>query len=453
MANRPGGELAARPLLFEWIVDCSGSMSMYGKMDALNSAIRAALPEMRCVAENNPSVDVRMRTIAFSHGAKWLSAPVALHDFKWTDLLADSLETAASAADVVFLMDTSGSMHGEIETVRSQCVAFADKITKCGADVHIGLVGFDIGGHWGLPKGAYTVHNLSVYTIGIWPLNTPAEFKKRVQELKLGSFGGGGCYLADPSTVEVFPRLIRMFSESRREARRFLVIISDEIGSVAGVPQIVELLNGSKITAHVLGVSGPSQAHRRIAGRTGGQFWDILSSKGNHDFSGILGDVAETIGKEMKQTLEDGTISAGTDMGAALRMVAAELEVEIMPPRGLPPVLVLVSDGQPTDDFKTALSQLESQTWGKKSVRLAIGIGADANLNVLQRFIGTSEIKPMTADNPETLARYIRWVSTAVLESVSAPASQVGERSGRLHVALPSAPEIIAEKFNAEHIW
>ena len=453
MANRPGGELAARPILFQWIVDCSGSMSINGKMEALNASIRAALPEMLRVAENNPSVDVRIRALAFSHGAKWLSVPVPLHQFDWIDLIADPLENAASTADVVFLMDTSGSMQDEIEAVRSQCVSFADKITKCNADVHLGLVGFGIGGHRGAPRGEYTVHDLAEYTIGTWPLKTPAEFKKYVHELRLGLFGGRGCYLADQSTVEIFPHLIRLFAESRREARRFVVIVSDEMGSAVGVTKIVELLNGSRITGHVLGVSARSQAHRQIAEKTGGQFWDIKSSKGNHDFSGILGNVAESIGKEMKQTLEDGTVSAGTDMGAALSMAAADLDVKKMPPRGLPPVLVLVSDGQPTDDFKAGLSQLENQPWGKKAVRLAIGIGADAELTVLQRFIGTPEIKPMTADNPDILARYIRWVSTAVLESVSAPASQVGTRSGKLHVALPSVPQFIADKFNAEHLW
>ncbi|MFO1003719.1 MAG: hypothetical protein U0936_25590 [Planctomycetaceae bacterium] len=118
MANRPGGELASRPLLFEWIVDCSGSMSVNGKMDALNTAIRKALPEMHRVAENNPSVEVYMKTIAFSHGAKSLNAPTPIREFEWVDLIADALSGANSAADVVFLLDTSGSMQGKLEAVR-----------------------------------------------------------------------------------------------------------------------------------------------------------------------------------------------------------------------------------------------------------------------------------------------------------------------------------------------
>ncbi|MFO1003718.1 MAG: hypothetical protein U0936_25585 [Planctomycetaceae bacterium] len=162
---------------------------------------------------------------------------------------------------------------------------------------------------------SYSVHSLTEYTAGIWPLNTPKKFKKHIRELKLGLFGGSGCYLADPSTVEIFPHLIRLFSESRRP-RRFVVIISDEIGSTAGVSQIGLLLKSNKITGHVLGVSGSSRAHQQIADGAGGQALGHFVIKGYADFSGILGNVAESIGKEMKQILEDGTISAGTDLGA-----------------------------------------------------------------------------------------------------------------------------------------
>lgn len=454
MAKRPGGQLAARPLLFEWIADCSGSMSVNGKMDALNASIRTALPEMRRVAENNPSVEVQVRTLAFSHGAKWVSEATPLDRFEWIDLIADPMAAAAASADVVFLMDTSGSMGGEIKAIRLNCIAFADQITKRGADVRLGLVGFDIGGHRGeKPRGSYQIHNLSEYTIGTWPLKSPAQFKSYIQELKLGQFGGCGCYLADRSTVEIFPHVVKIFADDRRESRRFLVIITDEIGSTDGVPEIVRLLQDAGIVAHVLGVPGSNRAHEQIAAKSSGQFWNILSSKGDQDFSGLLTTVADTIGKEVKKNLADGTTSAGTDIGTALSQVASDLQMQKMPTRALPPVLVLVSDGRPTDNFKTGLQELEKQPWGKKAVRLAIGIGADADANVLQQFIGTPEIKPLTASNPDTLARYIRWVSTAVLGAVSAPASQTERPSGGLHVALPTPPEQIADKFDDDQVW
>ena len=52
MANldRPGATLAARPLHFIFLLDGSGSMSVDGKIDALNDAIRGALPDLRELA-------------------------------------------------------------------------------------------------------------------------------------------------------------------------------------------------------------------------------------------------------------------------------------------------------------------------------------------------------------------------------------------------------------------
>ncbi len=35
--------------------------------------------------------------------------------------------------------------------------------------------------------------------------------------------------------------------------------------------------------------------------------------------------------------------------------------------RALPPVLVLISDGQPNDDFDSGLKELLSKPWGKES--------------------------------------------------------------------------------------
>jgi uncharacterized protein YegL len=130
-----------------------------------------------------------------------------------------------------------------------------------------------------------------------------------------------------------------------------------------------------------------------------------------------------------------------TDMGKALSMVAEQLKIPPMTDRALPPVLVLISDGQPTDNFERGLGSLMDQPWGKKAVRIAIAIGADADHEVLQKFIGHPELKPLQANNPEALVNYIKWVSTAVLKSASSPASQTtASPSLGVHVPVPVAP-------------
>lgn len=233
MKKRPGGELATRPLHFIWIADCSGSMSVDGKIQALNYAIHNAIPDMRKVANENPNAEVLVRAIRFSSGAQWhvsQSTPVA--DFEWADLSADGV----------------------------------------------------------------------------------------------------------------------------------------------------------------------------------------------------------------------------TDMGRALSMVADQLKIPPMTDRALPPVLVLISDGQPTDDFESGLKALMDQAWGKKAVRIAIAIGEDADLEVLQQFIGHPELKPLQANTAESLVKYIKWVSTAVLKSASSPSSQAADSlSPVVNVPIPAVPD--TGPSSADDVW
>ena len=234
MKKRPGGELATRPLHFIWLADCSGSMSTDGKIQALNNAIREAIPHMQKVADENPNAQVLVRALKFSNRAQWhISQPTPVEDFKWVDLSADGV----------------------------------------------------------------------------------------------------------------------------------------------------------------------------------------------------------------------------TDMGKALSMLAEQLKIPPMTDRALPPVLVLISDGQPTDDFNKGLQELMDQPWGKKAVRIAIAIGEDADYAVLQKFIDHPELKPLQANNPESLVRHIKWVSTAVLKSASAPASQsAGATPAAVNVPVPT-PTVDAEPDNALDVW
>lgn len=101
-----------------------------------------------------------------------------------------------------------------------------------------------------------------------------------------------------------------------------------------------------------------------------------------------------------------------TDLGAALTLVAEQLRVPPMPERALPPALVLVSDGMPTDDWQAGLGRLMDEPWGQRAVRMSVGIGRDVDHDVLQRFIGTTDAAPVTANNPEQLVRMMRWATT-----------------------------------------
>ena len=115
----------------------------------------------------------------------------------------------------------------------------------------------------------------------------------------------------------------------------------------------------------------------------------------------------------------DLTAGGVTAMGMALELVASELKQFSLDTKRLPPVLVLLTDGQPTDDFKKGLDELMSTPWGKKAVRIAIAIGKDADLSVLEQFSGNKELV-LEAKNPQLLVKFIKWAST-VVKNVSAP--------------------------------
>jgi uncharacterized protein YegL len=130
-----------------------------------------------------------------------------------------------------------------------------------------------------------------------------------------------------------------------------------------------------------------------------------------------------------------------TDMGKALTMLADALKLENMPARGLPPVLVLTSDGQPTDDFNAGLKSLMDQPWGTKAVRIGVAIGDDADLDVLHKFIGNPEVKPLVASNVQDLVKKIKWASTVPLKAASNPASRAKDTPGSAaNVQIPAPP-------------
>lgn len=138
-------------------------------------------------------------------------------------------------------------------------------------------------------------------------------------------------------------------------------------------------------------------------------------------------------------------LSAGgvTDLGEAIDLLCSALDISNMPVRGLPPVVVLVSDGQPTDNYKQPLDRLVRMPWGAKSVRISIAIGDDADLAVLQEFMGgdARERKPLVAKNAQDLVTFIKWASTVPLNAVSRPATRALGTNSTAHVDIPPPPD------------
>jgi uncharacterized protein YegL len=84
------------------------------------------------------------------------------------------------------------------------------------------------------------------------------------------------------------------------------------------------------------------------------------------------------------------------------------------------PAIFLMSDGEPTDNYKHGLEKLKQNNWFKKAIKVAVAIGEDANKTVLADFTGNIEAV-ITVHTPEALKKWIQFVSVR--------ASEIGSKS------------------------
>lgn len=77
-----------------------------------------------------------------------------------------------------------------------------------------------------------------------------------------------------------------------------------------------------------------------------------------------------------------------TALGAAYRLLATYLgSIEEQAFPSLPPILLLLSDGMPTDDVATALEALAEKRLAQNALRFAIGIGQEIDARILQAWL------------------------------------------------------------------
>lgn len=131
-----------------------------------------------------------------------------------------------------------------------------------------------------------------------------------------------------------------------------------------------------------------------------------------------------------------------TELGSALRVLAGTMrQLEREPGGAYPPAIILVSDGRPTESagvgFSRGLGEFMATRWGSASIRLALGVGRDADLDSLRRFVGNDQIPLLRADSPEQLGDYIVWASKAASRGASMPA--VGQDPAATYAPPPDA--------------
>lgn len=107
--------------------------------------------------------------------------------------------------------------------------------------------------------------------------------------------------------------------------------------------------------------------------------------------------------------------NGGTPMGAAFQLATDMIEdQEVIPSRAYKPVVVLISDGHPTDDINSSFELLMNGERSSKATRFAMGIGADAELSLLSDFANDIEAPVFKAENARDIHRFFKAVTMSV---------------------------------------
>ncbi|MBR6242072.1 MAG: VWA domain-containing protein [Ruminococcus sp.] len=112
-----------------------------------------------------------------------------------------------------------------------------------------------------------------------------------------------------------------------------------------------------------------------------------------------------------------------TSMGAAFTELSAKMSRSSFlnsPSLSFAPVIFLMTDGYPSDDYKTGLKTLKANSWYKFGLKAALGIGNEANDDMLAEFTGTKDT---------VVHAYTGGQLAQMIKIVAVTASQIGSKS------------------------
>jgi uncharacterized protein YegL len=145
-------------------------------------------------------------------------------------------------------------------------------------------------------------------------------------------------------------------------------------------------------------------------------------------------DVRQPLAPVTEIVLPELEARGNTPMGAAFTLLREQIEnPEVVPLRAFGPTVVLISDGSPTDlpaalrerlvngtatkeDFLgwAPLAALHASERARKCVRLAMGIGRDADYTMLQAFLNNPDIPVIRAQDARGILKFFQWVTMSV---------------------------------------
>lgn len=112
-----------------------------------------------------------------------------------------------------------------------------------------------------------------------------------------------------------------------------------------------------------------------------------------------------------------------TSMGAAFEELNKKLSRSAFmskPSLSYAPVIFLMTDGEPNDDWKSGLDSLKRNKWFHYALKIAVGIGSMPNMDVLREFTGKTELAIKAHDSKEL---------KGLIQFLTIKSSEIGSKS------------------------
>jgi uncharacterized protein YegL len=121
-------------------------------------------------------------------------------------------------------------------------------------------------------------------------------------------------------------------------------------------------------------------------------------------------------------------VRPGTALGAALRLTAASIRTEVKRTTSTEkgdyrPLIFLITDGQATDEWQSALTQLDTRSVTRPANLYAVGCGADVDFAQLGKL--TDIVLRMDSISTDSFAKLFIWLTA----SVHSASTGVGDNS------------------------
>lgn len=105
------------------------------------------------------------------------------------------------------------------------------------------------------------------------------------------------------------------------------------------------------------------------------------------------------------------------------------------------PVIILLSDGSPTDNFQSRFIELEKNKWFGAAIKIAFSIGESADNDILAQFTGSEDLV-IPVMNKSMMKRMIKFVSVT--------SSRIGSKKAGDNGATQSKQAEIIQEVKAE---